>query len=143
VALHRRTLLRSSLGLAVAAGLLAGCGVPSSDEQVLLRFFRASRLYDVAAIEKVALVAFNPVTDGIVQDFVVAGVKASEATREVTIDAQVRRAAGVVAGFSRPLTVTERLVVTMERRDGRWLITGITRPPASQTSPAASSAPPY
>ena len=128
---RRQTRLRSSLA---AAGLLAACGVLSLDEQVLLRFFEASRVYDRAALEKVATVAFNPMTDGIVDAFTVAGVEASPDRRVVTVDAQVRRRSG---------TTAERLSVTMERRAGRWLITGITRPRASQTSRGASSAPPY
>ncbi len=134
-----RTRLRSSLGSslwssAAAVCLVAACGVLSLEEQVLLRFFEASRVYDKAALEKVATVAFNPVTDGIVDDFAVAGVEESADRRVVTVDAQVRRQSG---------TTAERLTVTMERRAGRWLITGVTRPRASQTSRGASSAPPY
>jgi len=129
-----RTFLRNSLAAVAAAGLMAGCGVLTLEEQVLLRFFEASRVYDMAAVEKVATLAFNPVTDGIVQDFVVSAVDAAADRRTVTVDAQVRRRGG---------TTAERLIVTMERRAGRWLITGFTRPRASQTSRGASSAPPY
>jgi hypothetical protein len=114
--------------------LLAGCGVLTLEEQLLQRFFEASRLYDAAAVEKVATVVFNPVSDGIVQDFAVASVDASADRRVVTVDAQVRRRTG---------TAPERLTVIMERRGGRWLITEFTRPRASQTSRGASSVPPY
>ena len=126
-----RTLLRSSLA---AAWLVAGCRVLTLEEQTLQRFFEASRLYDMAALEKVATVAFNPVTDGIVQDFAVSSVEVSGDVRTVSVDAQVR---------GRTATTQERLQVTMERRGQRWLITGIRRPRASQTSPGASSVPPY
>ena len=122
--------LRSSLA---AACLVAACGVLTLEEQLLRRFFEASRLYDMAAVEKVATVVFNPVSDGIVQDFRVAGVVESGDRRVAAVDVRVRR---------RQVITEERLQVTIERRAGRWLITGVTRPPASQTAPAASSAPP-
>ncbi len=130
----RRTLLRSSRAPIVWACLAAGCGAATLEEQVLRRFFAASLTYDQAALEKVATVAFNPVTDGIVSDFVVAGVEATGERRVVSVDAAVRRRTG---------TALERLRVVLERRAGRWLVTEVTRPRASQTSRGASSAPPY
>jgi hypothetical protein len=119
---------------ALSACLLAGCGVLSLEEQVLQRFFEASRLYDRVALEKVATIAFHPVVEGIVLDFDVDGVDVVDGRRVVRLDAQVRQ---------RNRTALERLVVTLELKDGRWLVTGLTRPRASQTSRGASSAPPY
>ena len=130
----RRTFLRSSWAAVAAACVAAGCGVATLEEQVVRRFFEASRTYDKAALAKVATVAFNPVTDGIVADFVVAGVEATAARRVVSVDAEVHRRSG---------TAVERLRLVIEQRAGRWLVTEVTRPRASQTSRAASSAPPY
>jgi hypothetical protein len=113
--------------------VLAACGVLTTEEQLLQRFFEASRLYDSAALEKVSTVVFHPVTDGIVQDFAVTGVDGTDALRTVTLTAQVRTADGRVT--------PQTLVATLERRE-RWVIIAITRPPASRTSPGASSAPP-
>jgi hypothetical protein len=109
-----RTFLRSSLSC--AGLLLASCGVLTLEEQLLQRFFEASRLYDMAAVEKVATVVLNPVTDGIVQDFTVTKVEGNDAARTVTVAAQLRTADGRVAA--------KTLVVTLEYR-GRWLITAI------------------
>src|SRR5688500_1355428 len=86
-----RTLLRSTVA---AAWLVAGCRVLTLEEQTLQRFFEASRLYDMAALEKVATVPFNPVTDGIVQDFAVVSVAVSGDVRTVNVDAQVRGRTG-------------------------------------------------
>lgn len=132
------TRLRSSvpgsiLGSTVVACLLAGCGVLTPEEQVLQRFFEASRLYDKAAVEKVATVIVNPLADGIVQEFAVTGVAASGDRRVVSVEAEVRRPPG---------TTREHLTVTMERRNDRWLIIGITRLPTSRISREGSSAPP-
>lgn len=131
---RRMSLRNRTRASVVLACLLAGCGVLSLEEQVLQRFFEASRLYDRAALEKVATIVFNPAVDGIVQDFTVESVAAADGRRVVQVDAQVRRRTGAAV---------ERLVVTLERRDGRWLVTELTRPRASQTSRGASSAPPY
>jgi hypothetical protein len=110
------TLLKSSLGCAWL--LLAACGVLTLEEQLLQRFFEASRLYDMAAVEKVATVVLNPVTDGIVQDFTVTKVEGNDSKRTVTVSAQLRTSDGRVAART--------LVVTLEHRD-RWLITAIGR----------------
>jgi hypothetical protein len=103
------------------------------EEQLLQRFFDASRLYDMAAVEKVATVAFNPRIDGVVEEFTVAGVEETGDRRVADVDVMVRRGGRLA---------DERLRVTISRRGGRWLITDVRRLPASQTAPAASSAPP-
>lgn len=111
-----QTLLRSSLGLLLL--LAAACGVLTPEEQLLQRFFEASRLYDAVAARKVATVVFHPITDGIVQDFAITKVDGDGSSRTVTVAAQVRRGSGTATA--------ETLVVTLERRDG-WIITGIRR----------------
>jgi hypothetical protein len=111
-----RTLLRSSAGCAWL--LLAACGVLTLEEQLLQRFFEASRLYDTAAVEKVATVMLNPVTDGVVQDFTVTDVEGNDSTRTVTVAAQLRTSDGRIAATT--------FIVTLEHRE-RWLITAIRR----------------
>jgi hypothetical protein len=116
-----RQLLSSNL--AVLSLVLLGCGVLTPEEQLLQRFFEASRLFDAAALEKVATVVFNPVTDGIVQDFHVTAVSAVEPTavgplrRTANVTAQVRRRNG--AESQRTLTAT------FERHADHWIIVAI------------------
>jgi hypothetical protein len=132
-----RTLLRSSaVRAAVAACLVAGCGVLTLEEQLLQRFFEASRLYDMAALAKVALpgVVFNPALAGIVDGFTVTNVLHEGERRTVSVDAQVRTPSG---------TRAQKLTVVIEQTGGDWLITDVMQLPASRTSRGASSAPPY
>jgi hypothetical protein len=100
-----------------------GCGVLTPEEQLLQRFFEASRLYDAAAIDKVATVMFNPATDGIVQDFHVTEVGPVEQRPERPL----RRTVGVTAQVrSRNGTTSQRLLTaTLERRAERWIIVAI------------------
>jgi hypothetical protein len=120
----------------------AGCGPTPAEQQILTSFFRASRLRDRTVLADIAAVTFEPRADGVVQRFEVVDfgeerrLDGGAAAKEVTIDAEVRTPANQV--------VARRLVVAMQRRpeERRWFITGITPPPASRTSPAASSVPP-
>lgn len=131
--------------MVLTATTLAGCGSPPSPEhQVLTNFFRASRLRDTTILAGTAAVIFEPRSDGVVQQFAVTDsgterrLDDGTISKAVTIRAQVRTPEGQV--------VARMLVVTMQRGAGaqpdRWFIIGVTPPPASQTSPAASSAPP-
>ena len=128
----RRTLLRrlpSRFAAGVAAAcLLAGCGALSLDEQLLLRFFAASRTYDRAALEKVAApgVVYNPVTEGVVDDFTVVEVAESGARRIVRVDAIVRMDGG---------TRHQALQAVVERLDAGWRITSLMPLPASRSAP--------
>lgn len=117
--------LRSSLA---ATWLLAGCGVLSLEEQLLFRFFEASRLYDRVALERVAAsgVALNPVTDGVVHDFSVGSVSELGGRRIVRLTAEVRSPSGVEL---------QAMEVEIARSGERWLITSLRRLPASQTGP--------
>jgi hypothetical protein len=109
--------------------------VLSLEEQLLRRFFEASRLYDRVALEKVAApgVAYNPVTEGVVGEFTVDDViedgnrRTLQATADVTAPSGRRR---------------QLMRVVIERGDAGWRITSLTPLPASRTGPAASSAPP-
>ncbi len=111
--------------------LTAACVWPSAERQLLLDFFQACRVYDTTVLARLSTVACNPKTDGVVQEFDVVRIdRAADATR-VTIHAQVRSFGGQVS--------ERNVTLSLERRDGRWMVTELTPPPASQTSPAASS----
>jgi hypothetical protein len=102
---------------------------------LLLEFFHACRLYDLTVLERLSTVPCNPKLDGVVQAFDIDAVKRlSPTSRNVSIQAAVRMFDG--SSFDRAMTLT------LAEQDGRWMVTGIMPPPASQTSPAASSAPP-
>ena len=122
--------------LSVCGLLLCGsCAWPSPERQLLLDFFHACRVYDVTVLERLSAVPCNPKTDGIVHQFELLGVEeVSPTARRVSIQASGSFFDG--AAFDRPMTIT------VSERDGRWMVTGITPLPASQTSPAASSPPP-
>jgi hypothetical protein len=128
-----------SVAALTALTLLACCAWPSPDRQLLLDFFQACRVYDTTVLARLATAPCNPATDGAVQEFDI--VRAEEVTgaagaraRELTLDALVRPLGGSAA----PRTMTVRL----EQVEGRWMVSAVTRLPASRTSPAASSAPP-
>ncbi|HEY1302752.1 MAG TPA: hypothetical protein VGF24_04340 [Vicinamibacterales bacterium] len=62
--------------IAVAAGLATLCLVaacaPTPEEQVLARFFEASRALDSTLLDRLATVTLNPRTDGSIQTFTIA-----------------------------------------------------------------------
>jgi hypothetical protein len=90
-------------------------------------------------LARLATVSCNPSVDGVVQDFDIVSVRDAESwigapVRDVTINARVRPLGGVPA--------PQMLSVKLFEVKGRWMVAGVTPLPASQTSPAASSAPP-
>lgn len=127
-----RTLKRA---LYTAVMLAGGCAWPSPERQLLLDVFQACRIYDLTVLERLSTAPCNPKTDGVVQTFDLIGVeRLTPASRRVSIQAAVRMFDGSTSDRAMTITIAER--------DGRWMVTDITPPPASQTSPAASSAPP-
>jgi hypothetical protein len=119
-------------GLLMAVSLAIGCVWPSPERQLLLDFFQACRIYDTTVLARLATVSCNPMTDGIVQGFEILAVDRAPDSSNVTIRAQVRSFEGQVS--------EQTISVSIGRHNGRWMVTGLTPPPASQTSPAASSA---
>jgi hypothetical protein len=110
---------RAGVRLALAV-LAASCGVLSPEEQLLTRFFEASRLYDTTIVATMSSVVFNPRTDGVVEEFDVEDVREDGDSKRVTVRAAVRQLGG---------GTTERtLVFTLIRKDNRWLITAIGGP---------------
>jgi hypothetical protein len=103
-----------------ASVLLAGCGVLSPEEQLLTRFFEASRLHDTTLAATLSSVAFNPRTDGVVQAFDVEEVREEGDSKRVTVRAAVRQWDGG--------TTDRTLVFTLVRTADRWFITQIDKP---------------
>jgi hypothetical protein len=104
------------------AGLLllllsAGCGVLSPEEQLLTRFFEASRLNDTTQAAKYATVTFNPRAEGVVEAFEIAELARVDQQTRVVIDAAVRPLGGVPA--------RRQIVATIQQRDGRPMIVDI------------------
>ena len=57
-----------ALSVAGVLGFVLSCA-PAADEQVVTRFFEASRTLDSTRLDRFATVVFNPRTDGSVQTF--------------------------------------------------------------------------
>lgn len=128
---------RRSAATLIAFLFGAACVWPSPERQLLLEFFQACQVYDTAVLARLATVPCNPRVDGVVQDFEIVSVRDADGSngapvRDVTINARVRPLGGT--------PVQRMLSVKLSEVEGRWMVAGVTPPPASQTSPAASSA---
>ena len=128
-----RHVARRAMGLILAFSIPA-CAAP---EQALLeRFFGASRLRDTTALESIATVIVEPLQQGIVRTFTMAGatderLEGAAAAKDITVDAVVALPDG--------RTVSKRLVVTLQRPRGdgpaRWVVTGVRDAAASPPVP--------
>jgi hypothetical protein len=117
--------------LIVCLGAVA-CGARSPEEQLLRRFFEASRLYDAAAVAELATVTFHPRADGVIQDFEVESV----GDEEMLPNGSARKRARIVADVEGDQsTASKTFEVTFERQGGLWRITSVTPLQASRTSP--------
>jgi hypothetical protein len=130
---------RRSVATLTALLIGAACAWPSPERELLLDFFQACQVYDTTVLARLATVSCNPRVDGVVQDFEIVSVRDAESwigapVRDVTINARVRPLGGLPA--------PQMLSVKLYEVEGRWMVAGVTPLPASQTSPAASSAPP-
>jgi len=68
--MHRRRLLSWASPIALlAAFVLAGCGGSSGEQQVLKKYFDASRLRDNTTLANIATVSFRPQEEGVIQTF--------------------------------------------------------------------------
>ena len=118
----------------VSAVTLAGCAAP---EQALLEaFFAASRLRDATALQGVSTVTFEPLQQGIVRTFRIAGVTPERVdghmvAKDVTVDAPV-----ILPDGQR---VQKTLVVTLQRASGgdsrHWIVKGVRDAAASGSAP--------
>ncbi len=104
-----------------AAGAALACGV-RPEEPILQQFFAQSRLRDLTALQDVSTVVFEPRTDGIVRAFRIVRVAAvspggaAAVAKRVTVEAEVEAPDGAMR--------RETIAVTMESRDGVWIVTG-------------------
>jgi hypothetical protein len=159
----------------VLGTVCAGACAVSSEEQVLTRFFEASRALDSTQLYGLATIAFDPRSDGSIQTFAIAQRGAEErsplseshregavrslsattgasadpsalsveiVTRQVTVDATVRRPDGALVPAKLSVTL-ERAIATGKGAvvEGRWIVTRLQPAPAARTSHAASSVP--
>ena len=97
--------------------LAAACGVLSPEEQLLTRYFEASRLHDTTVVATLSAVTFNPRVEGVVQEFEVEAADRQGDIERVVVEALVRSPAGQLG--------RRRMEFTLQRRDGRWFITGL------------------
>ena len=82
-------------------------------------------------LAKLATVSCNPQTDGVVQRIDMLAVDRQPDVRRARIRTLVQLGGG--------RSSEQDLDVSIELRDGRWMVTALTPLRASQTSPAASS----
>ena len=112
--------------------MAAACARP---EQTLLeQFFGGSRLRDTTALQAVSTVTFEPLQQGIVRTFHIAGVapehvEGKTVTKDVTVEAPVILPDGQ--------TVQKTLVITLQhaRGDNAWRVTGFRDAAASRQVP--------
>jgi hypothetical protein len=124
---------------------LSACG--QSERPILERFFGASRLRDLTALQPVATIVFEPLQQGIVRTFEITGVSPERSegeaiVKDVTIEAPVALPDGQ--------TVQKTLVVTLSRRAVRmapdvkdirggssnlWIVTAVRDAGASRPVP--------
>ena len=106
--------------VSLVAVVAAGCGVLSAEEQLLTRFFEASRLHDTTMVAALSSVTFNPRTEGVVEDFDVQDVQDEGDAKRVTVRASVRQ----LSGSRSDRTLVFRIV----RKGDRWFIAAIGAP---------------
>jgi hypothetical protein len=126
--LRRAAALLASL---ITAAVIA-CST-ASEQSLLNQFFAASRLRDTTALKNIATVVFEPTTQGIITSFEIVDVvpHANDGTlmsKEVSISAPVKLPSGQ--------TAQQRLVVTIQRRAGAWIVTAVTDAPSVPASPS-------
>ena len=79
--------------LVLVAASINGCG--RQERSIADEFFRASRLRDKTALQKIATVTFEPHIQGIVESFDISNVSPEEnGTKTVMLSAQVKRPDG-------------------------------------------------
>jgi hypothetical protein len=101
----------------ICAIVASGCTRFGSEQLLLEQFFALSRVRDRTALQRISTVVFEPLVDGMVTGFTIAGVELEPdgRSKRAAVDAVVRPPEGA--------TVTRRIVLVLERRD-RWIVTG-------------------
>ena len=72
----RRFVLTLAAALAAVSALAftSACSSTSGEQQILRKYFQANQLRDQSTVGNVAIVEFNPTTDGVVQNFDITSV---------------------------------------------------------------------
>jgi hypothetical protein len=111
-----------------------------TERTLLTRFFAASRLRDLTALQAFSTVIFEPASDGIVTSFEISGMTAAPGPDGVPVSEEVSIAAPVRLPDGR--TVLKTLVVMIERSrpvaqdpGSGWMITAISERLASPSTP--------
>ncbi len=68
-----------ALTIFTLAGIVAGCSASGGEQQLLERYFGASRMRDNSTLANIATVSFRPSEEGVVQDFSVTNVGPEQA----------------------------------------------------------------
>ena len=123
---------------------LIHCSAPA-EQPLLTRFFAASRLRDLTALQSVATVVFEPGVDGVVTSFDVTRVTATpgsdgraaskDVSKDVSISAPVRLPDGQTMLKSFVITMQRGLPGSDQNRWGGWTITAIRDGSGSPSTP--------
>ena len=98
--------------------LLAACR-GAAEQPVVDRFFTASRLHDRTALNAVATVSIDPVTQGTVTEFTILHIDREATNETVTVDATMHLPSGE---FEK-----RKIVLTLKRNpDAALVVTGVT-----------------
>jgi hypothetical protein len=78
----RRFVLTCAAVVAAASALVVtGCSSYSGEQQILKKYFQANQLRDQSTVANVAIVEFDPMTDGTIQNFKVTAVSPERTTK--------------------------------------------------------------
>lgn len=79
----RRFVLACAAALAAVSALVmtSACSSYSGEQQILRKYFQANQLRDQTTVGNVAIVEFDPMTDGTIQSFKVTGVSPERTTK--------------------------------------------------------------
>jgi len=124
--------IASRLLVGLTSVALIACST-ATEQSLLRQFFAASRLRDTTALKNIATVVFEPTTQGIVTSFEIIDVVPHRSggglmSKDVSISAPVKLPSGQ--------TALKRLVVTMQRSEGDWIVTAVKDAPSVPASPS-------
>ena len=100
-------------------GLLTAACRGAAEQPIVDQFFSASRLHDKTALNAIATVEIDPVTQGAVTTFTILHIDREATNETVTVDATMHLPSG---DFGK-----RRIVLTLKREpDGKLTVTGAT-----------------
>lgn len=100
-------------------GVLTVACAGAAEQPIVERFFSASRLHDKTALNAIATVEIDPITQGAVTEFTILHIDREATNETVTIDATMHLPSG---DFGK-----RRIVLTLRRDpDKKLIVTGAT-----------------